>query len=250
MQFGELTRAIVLAQCVEPLIDKEYCSSPKNRGDPGKTYVDFVISGANTVPYFIELEKRLHKNGGQPRVFYDLVFESVVASERNRNGKTINLGLMEALFPTAIARFMSKDSRETLRKVKGVLKNTTKEDVVWLQKTRKFAWGKSSKPEKRSFPIVDAENVYEYYSKIIPIIEERGLRNHHFYNELLGNMDMTRRILKALEKGPVFESVSRVHSELIKEKDLAKSPGIVADFVAVAIFLYIMDNPEKEINWV
>ena len=251
MRPEEIARLAVLAQCLEPLMEKDYCATPTSSLGPGKTSLDFVISGVNTMPYFLELGRRIEKYQGQPPVFYDLVYESVVASEKNRYGKTINFGIVEALFPAVVARALSKDSWEALDKVGDVLRSTSKEDVVWEQKTRKFAWGKSSKPAKKDFPLVDAENVYDYYERIIPIIKERGLRNHHFYMELIGGMEMTRRLLSSIKPGaPVFQSLSDVHREIIEEKGLQKSPGIVADYVCVALFLHLSDNPERQIIWV
>src|SRR4051812_35771615 len=93
-------RDVVLALVIEPLAEKEGCTTRSHDLHDQLKLVDFQTSAVNVGQYFFELARRVNASGGQPKKFYDLCFEALIDSTAGLdNKKYINWGLLDLLFP-------------------------------------------------------------------------------------------------------------------------------------------------------
>ncbi len=158
-------------------------------------------------------------------------------SQRSREGKIVNYGLLEVMLPVVVARSVyGTDGRSGLDAVPRVLQGTSKEDVRSVAEMRRVIYSRSDKQFKRDFKVSDdGENVFEHYQ----LHRKRGLEvSGRFVSELLDGMPLTRIIYdQLLRDGPLEKNVARGF-DTAKERSTLPN-GALADFTAAALFLYL-----------
>jgi triphosphoribosyl-dephospho-CoA synthetase len=239
----ELQRQVELAFFLEATIPKEQCTSRYKDIGPKQRYEDFVISAINGGRYFFALAERMNKDQGQPRTFYDLAYKALIDSQRQRSGKIVNYGLLEVMFPVAVARYIcDEDVHALLGSVPQVLQATSEEDVRYVAAMRKTIFSRSDKQFKRDFPFhEEGSNVFEHYRHHQAVAYEAS---RLFVGELIDGMPLTKIIYDQLTQ-PGKCLTDRVNEGFNKARSLSKLPyGALADFTAAALFLHIASRPE------
>lgn len=240
----ELQRQVEIAFLLEATIPKEECTSRFRDIGPKQKFEYFLISAINSGKYFFELGERINETQGQPNVFYDLAYRALIDSQKSREGKIVNYGLLEAMFPVVVSKCLSNgDILDVLMSVPDVLKNTSKEDVKRLAEMRRTIYLASDKKFKRDFPFhTFGDNVFDHYEHHKTVAHETSKL---FVGELTQGMPLTRTIYQSLikNKGNLAEKLNEGFN---KTKSLSKLPyGALADFSAVALFLLISENPKS-----
>ena len=242
----ELQRQVELAFVLEATIPKEQCTSRYQDIGPKQRYEDFVISAINSGKYFFELAERMNRSQTQPKPFYDLAYKALIESQKQRSGKIVNYGLLEVMFPVAVARYVyNEDGHGALDFIPQVLQATSEEDVKFVAAMRKLIYSRSDKQFKRGFPFnEEGRNVFEHYQHHQTIAHEAS---RLFVRELIEGMPLTRLIYNHLTQAdkPLTE---RVNEGFNKAHSLLRLPyGALADFTAAALFLFISSTPEGTI---
>lgn len=242
----ECSRLVTLAYLLEATFPKDQCTSRYDDIGPNQRFEDFMVSAVNSTRFFFELAERINSAQGQPQVIYDLAYQALMNGTRQRTGKMVNHGLLEALLPAAVSRWVYATSADTaLSEVPTVLRRSSGEDVHWVAAMRREVYTRSNKPFKQNYPFHESgESVYAHYESHREIAHEVS---HQFVGELMEGMPLTRIILETLEQDQ-GSLPGRINKGFRKAKEKTILPfGAVADFTAVALFLYLSDRPDVEV---
>jgi hypothetical protein len=243
---NELQRQAELALLLEATIPKRQCTSRYVDVGPKQRFEDFAISAINCGRYFFELGERINRECGQPAQFYDLAYQALVGSSRQRSGKIVSHGLLEVLFPVVVSQCTrASDPYAALDSVPEVLKSTSENDVKSVAAMRKLVYSASDKQFKREFPFhEEGKNVFDHYSHHKTVAHDAS---RLFVSELCEGMPLTKLVYShmALEIGDLQE---RVNAGFDEARSFSKLPaGAIADFTAAALFLLIACNPDKKV---
>lgn len=239
----ELQCQVELAFFLEATMPKEQCTSRYKDIGPKQKYEDFVISAINSGWYFFELAERINRDQTQPKPFYDLAYNALMESQKQRSGKIVNYGLLEVMFPVVVARYVyNEDSYKALDSIPQVLQATSEEDVKFVAEMRKLIYSRSDKQFKREFPFnEDGRNVFEHYQHHQTIAHEAS---RLFVGELIEGMPLTKLIYTHLTQAGKSLS-DRVSEGFNEARSLSRLPyGALADFTAAGLFLFIASNPK------
>ncbi|MDP2925590.1 MAG: triphosphoribosyl-dephospho-CoA synthase [Nanoarchaeota archaeon] len=242
----ELQRQVEMAFLLEVTIPKEECTSRFRDIGPKQKFEYFLISAINSGKYFFELGERINETQGQPEVFYDLAYQALIDSQKSRNGKIVNHGLLEIMFPVVVSRcLLDKEGLEVLKTVPNVLKDTSNEDVRYVAEMRRKIYLASDKQFKRDFPFhAFGDNVLEHYEHHKIVAHQASKL---FVSELTEGMPLTKMMYQSLttDKGNLTE---RLNEGFNQARSLSELPyGALADFSAAALFLLISENPKSSI---
>lgn len=233
-----VARAAVLAMAVEPFYRREGVTWRGKDVSERKKMPDFVVAAVSTYPW-IERAARAVTRGEPAYRFAEL---AVKESARFHSGSpSLNLGLIEALVPAIGGVLLYGDPFSGAGRF--LRRNTGKEDVDALNRMLKHAWSSSRKPAQRAVARIhiQAGNAWEYYASLREVLEEHGLHGDVIYvNELLGSWNIAREFYRALEEGE--DAVYETHRRITEEYGLHGSPGVPADFLAVALFARITEG--------
>ena len=126
----DIMHYLILASVLEPIPEKNGCTTRKNDWQDKSKLEYFLISGVNIGRVFYELVERIKNNNfKQPDLIYDLAYKAQKESLKNRKGGKINFGIIELMIPIITTQIIERrNDINILDKVEEVLKNTTKED--------------------------------------------------------------------------------------------------------------------------
>lgn len=265
----ETRRYIQIACALEPLSYKPGCTTRYQDIQPTLKIENFVVAGINISDAFEELAKRIIDDKKRSQnIYYDLCLKAQKDSLKNRGGHRINQGIIEFLFPIVISQLTCQDFNpfSVLKRTINVLKNTKKEDVIYLQKMRNFAallWRGHHKYFSKVNKIFN--NVYEFYLHRI----EHGFNDWH-YNELVNQYLILTEMLnlyydKFIKNNKQVEAETHQKSgicdhkncnindlsdamsyvyERIRKKYPTVQTGILADLNACLIYLLLSCNED------
>lgn len=250
----EVARQVTLSLVLEPLSEKSGCTTRTLDLDESIRLQHLQAAGVNVASYFYELAKRIEENNGQqPKVYFDLALDAVKNSQKNLQnyGKYINQGLITMLFHVVTASLLTTgDGIEVCKKVPMVLKNSSREDASARNDFRMLVVATSRRANKRNFPSIECDNLFDYYHKTVKISEELQYTSgviwaeqlmsglpfiQEMYLEAKNNLD--KGLLVAMEKS--YELGTRLLT--------INSPGFVADYVGVVTYLLLRESDEKPI---
>lgn len=196
----EVQRQVSLAFVLEPLAEKEGCTTRYKDQNSELSLARLQAAGVSVGPYFYELATRVKKESGQPKVFYDLFQPALASSALNATSKKhINYGLLELLFPFVIARLtIDGDGLAVCNRFSEVLKNSSSDDVDYIDQARSLAWSTSRKDYKRNYPKkIGGANLLEYYQR--NVTESRKINygtSARWYEELVRGMPILREMYR------------------------------------------------------
>lgn len=249
----EIQRQAMMALVMEPLVEKPGCTNRKVDLSSELSLYNFQISALNSAVYFFELGKRIKQANGQPKYYMDLFYQSLKNSNRGTtNKKYITYGLLELFFTFVIARTItSGDGIKVCKAVTKILKNSSKKDVQFLDKTRSLAWSTSKKDFKREFTkSIGGNNLFEHYSLNIDIARRVGYKTGTIWPEqLTQGMPLLQEMYLIAKKGWKLKMPNL--SYLIEPYNFGlksfSSEGAMADYIGVILYLLIAENPESAI---
>jgi len=244
----EILRNVVLCQVLEPLARKHHLEAAAS----GPKLEYFLVAGVNSAWPFYDLAERVLAARSQPDCIYDLAYEAQSASVRNRYGGKINAGQISLLIPLITAQVLDylesgthEDVESIVARTGDVLRNTTEKDVEHLERFVHLGYEVSAKnrerigsPKAPRFPIFKGRyaNVWDLMVDRRQILIGQEMtqgypHSLHAYRFLLHNLD-----------GGILPASTLISQLLLAE---IGRPDVVADLVAVGIYLVLTKHPES-----
>jgi hypothetical protein len=244
----EVLRNVVLCQGLEALARKSRLQSAASGPKPEF----FLVAGVNSAWPFYDLADRILTAGGQPDCIFDTVYTAQDSNVRNHAGGKASYGPVSLLIPVVTAQVLEyvetgthEDIDAILARTGDVLRNTTERDVESLEEYIRLDYEAMAKNRERAGDLKPRRS---------PVLKGR------FTNVLDAVADFTRNPnVREMSQGyPFSHQVYRflLHnvetgilpaSALISQLLLAElhRPDVVADFVAVGIYLVLSKHPES-----
>lgn len=264
---SEVRRYIQIACALEPISYKKGCTNRYYDITPTLKIENFIVAGINIGDAFEDLAKRVYKNKRSKlnKDIYDLCLKAQQDSLKNRGGHRVNQGIIEFLFPIVISQLTYNEFNpfRILKKTKDVLINTNKQDVINLQKMRRFAFS-LWKGHHKHLSIIKEEfnNVYQFYYS-----QEK---DNLFYVELVNQYPILTKMLnlyydKFIQNGKqikaeedqksllcnhrrcnlndLSDAMSYVYDK-VKKQNPEIANGTIADLIVCLIYLLLSCNKE------
>ena len=246
----ETARHVMLASVVEPISDKSGCVTRSIDLSEFQKLEYFIIGGINIGDAFEALAEEVYENKKQPNLIYHHIFRAQKESKRNRRGGRVNQGIIELLTPIVVSQYVNDPARtlslkDLLDGAVTVLKKTTKDDISFLVKMKRFAFDLSGYYDRVVSRYSDANNVYEYYSKELATSKKQTSIAHN--GEFVNGFPTIQTIYDSLTSSPLPQFNNKVEeayqkARLKHHREVAS--GFLADCIAVAIYLMLSQNPK------
>lgn len=137
----EILRAFVLSQSLEPLGEKEGCTTRSRDSSPGTKLEYFLVSAVNSATPILDLVDEVLTTGSQPTCVFEFAYQAQLRSPRNRLGGKVNYAQILMLVPIITAQCLlfvegglPGDVDAVLKRVVGAMRCTTAADVSALQR--------------------------------------------------------------------------------------------------------------------
>jgi hypothetical protein len=245
----EILRNVVLCQALEPLAKKPGLTRGQDLSGAKLEY--FILAGVNSAWSFYDLADRILRHGGQPEHIYDLAWEALSASGRNRLGNKVNYGQIALLVPLVTAQVLeyldkgSCDVEAILERTDEVLRHTSPKDVDYLERFVQLGHELSARHRERAGdtpkpsgpPVLQGEygtvwDAARDYQQIYVVREmSQGYPN---------SLQVHRYLLHNLDEGLLHGS-EMIYRVLLNELQRADA---VADMLAAGLYLTLMSHPE------
>ena len=106
----EVRRYVQLATVLEPIAEKEGCTTRSKDLCEFQKLEYFLTAGVNIGDAFEDLIDRIYKHGF-PCQTYDLCYRAQADSKKNRRGGRVNQGIIEFLFPLIISQAVGQHTK-------------------------------------------------------------------------------------------------------------------------------------------
>lgn len=240
---NRIRKLVEIAYTIEPLLNKKDCTT-RFIDLPGKTIYDFILAGLNVGEVFEDYVRSVQEQNNKGLLSH---FEAAVKiSNEYKHQKLINIGLLEFMFVAVKSRLISKKLEESLDNIKKVLHDTTNEDVQNEYNVFVGALSTSKKNIKKSSWIetykgfLKFDNLYEYYVHAEQAFSnDKTTANYQVAHEFTEGFPILKQYVNNIDNNKgLIKSIEDTYGKLHKENPQIKI-GILADFSAVAIFLYL-----------
>jgi len=235
-------RNVCLASVLEPIPEKSGCTTRSVDLKPTTRLEHFIIAGVNIGWDFYLLAERIKRNNySQPDLIFDVSYNAQINSFNNRNGNKINFGIIELLVPIITSQLVyGRTGLETLEKSVEIIKNTSTADVKWHYLFRKLAKSKSSSKD----PVLNlsVDSVYDYFLNA----PKTRINDVVFHKEIISGLPLCKEAYKVIND--VSSTKNLLESSVIAFNTILGGcegiPGVAADYICIAIYLTISDNPD------
>lgn len=244
----ETARQIMIATALEPVSDKEGCTSRARNISRHLKLEYLLVGGINLGSAFEALAKRVSFFGIRQTLLYDLALRSQRESVRNRGGGRINHGIIELLLPIVTAQYLYDISQkrsvsEVLNFAGDVLKNTSREDVDQLITMKEFAY-KLSHYDRPVAKHPEANSVWEYYERDKEESNNpTSLAHNGEFVSSFPTIQLAYDVMMSAQVQGFENKVELAYQTIIKSHDPAVGRGFLADCIAVALYLVLSQNP-------
>jgi hypothetical protein len=242
----EILRNVILCQGLEAL-------SRKPRPDASGTKLEYyLVAGVNSAWPFYDLTERVLAAGRQPDCIFDVAYEAQSASTRNRLGGRVNYGPISLLIPVVTAQALEyletgthEDIEAVLTRTGDVLHRTTEKDVESLERFIHLGYQVAAQDRERTgdpkpprLPVLQGRftNVLEASAHFPRHPNVREMSQGYPFS-----LQVYRFLLHNLESG-ILPGAALISQLLLAE---LRRPDVVADFIAVGIYLVLSKHPES-----
>jgi triphosphoribosyl-dephospho-CoA synthetase len=248
----EILRNVILCQALEPLAQKPGLSSRQD-SLAGAKLESFIVAGVNSSWSFFDLADRILRHGRQPECIYDLAYEALSASGRNRLGtSTVNYGRILLLVPLVAAQVLEHldtksqgDVGSLLARTGEVLRNTTKRDVEYVERFIRLGYELSARHRERigGAPRTSSPPDLERYATVWEAACERQQIYivREFYQGYPNSLQVYRYLLHNLEDG-LLQGGAMMYRVLLNEIQRADA---VEDIIVTGLYLALTSHPES-----
>jgi hypothetical protein len=240
----EVVELVTKAFVLEAVTDKPGCTT-RYEDLPGKPLQDFIVAGINSAKFYGYLAKDIESKSDIS--IFDHNLEALKVSNKHKSGKYINIGLLEIMFLVVAARLHTDNIDNVIDECLHLAKKTTNVDVSHIISTRKLAWSTSGKTRKSKHDFSEYENC----QSILKYFELR-CKNHapdtSFYQWSKQYLDglpiLSKFLIGYKNSNEIMETTKKVFQEIMTDNPGIRV-GIVADFCAAAIFIWLSfkDSP-------
>ncbi len=250
-----VARRVMLACAMEPLPNKEGCTTRYIDIKDSKTLEMFVAGAVNVGFPFMHMADYLETRKS-PKGAYQFMKHAQIESKELRAGGKINQGMLEFITPLVIAQVLTDpgckgNPYDLFDKAVELLKDTEKEDVRELI-AMKIIGNKESRVEHK-YPVRehDVENVFDYYSRELDIEKAEGKPTSIYHNRQF--VEGFPEIKKAFEiflnsKNQKFAGrVEEAYDAIMKENKCRIGVGLAADFIAAMLYVAFSYSKDPEI---
>jgi hypothetical protein len=246
----EVARLVVMALVLEPLSEKEGCTTRSVDLKSTIKLQHLQAAGVNAGRYFYEIAERVRVAGGQPDSYFDVALEALDGSIANldNSGKLINQGLIAMMSHVVVASLLvAGDGVAVCEQVPEVLKNSSAIDGQSRNQFRQQVVATSRSAHKRSFPSFEASSLADWYEQSIQPSRDLGYESGAIWaEELLSGLPLVQKMYmearKYTDQGLLvaMEKSFELGTELLP----IESPGFVADYVGLVAYLLLRDGEE------
>ncbi len=127
----DVRRYVQLASVLEPISEKNGCTTRTKDLCQFQKLEYFLIAGVNIGDAFEDLANRIYQSGF-PCETYGLCYRAQADSKKNRRGGRVNQGIIEFLFPIVLSQITNQltNMQEIIDSVPEVLEKTTSKDTI------------------------------------------------------------------------------------------------------------------------
>ena len=251
----ETARQIMIATALEPVSDKEGCTSRDRNISRHLKLEYFIVGGINLGHAFESLAERIlffPRFAGMctnQELIYDIALRAQRESVRNRGGGRINQGIIELLMSIVTAQYMHDMSQrysvsDILHFAGTVMKNTSREDVNQLIEMKKLANQLSHYSDRQVAQHLSAKNIFEYYQLEFKQSSNSTSLAHN--NEFVAGFQTVQLAYDVMIGADIqgFENkIELAYQAVLEKHDRSVGRGFLADCIAVALYLVLSQNP-------
>jgi len=250
-------RNISLACVLEPLSNKAGCVT--RQLDTNRNTLEMFLSGGiNIFPAYYHLTEYLQISQS-PEGIYQFLNEAILLSKLNRKGGQINQGILEFSLPIVAAHVLydpnSEQSPDFLfDKAREVVELTTREDFLNFWKAKLAGRDITFHGRGKTYELFKHEvnSVAEYYDlELKRELESGGHATGIIHNiQFVESFPDIRHAFSAFENasGRISERAEQAYNAVMtKPGNLGIGPGLVADFIAISIYLALTYSKGEEI---
>ena len=238
----EIGRLVELAFVLEPLLEKEGCST-RYKDLPGKPIYNFIIAGVNTSSVFEDFAREVISDN-KTSVFSHFQ-QALKASNCYKAHKYINVGLLEFMFISVKARILSETIEECLENLRLVIEESTTTSILELHGAYHTALSTSAKDNKKHLwqnthsQFLGEESLYNFFKQLIAEFPDASTSHYQVAHEYLNGFPIIRDfVLEIDDELGIMKSLEATYVRLHSEQPEIKV-GILADFCAAAMFIYL-----------
>ncbi len=249
-------RNMALACSLEPLSEKPGCVT-RNFDVNRNTLEMFISGGVNIFPAFFRLTEFLLQSNN-PNGMYKFLHMAILLSKMNRKGGQINQGILEFSLPIVAAHVLYDpqsihDGEYVLNKASEVLISTGPEDFkeLWLAKNAGMEITQHGRGKGYHLEDHAVCSVLDYYKLEYEAEQDRkrnatGLMHNKQFIKGFEDIIQTHDALKNA-KGKFSHRTAEAYNIIMsKPQNLGVGPGLIADFVAVSIYLELAYAKDRE----
>jgi len=188
-------------------------------------------------------------------LIYDLAYKAQCDAKKNHAGGRINQGIIELLIPIVAAQTkFSYDGdnycENTLRLAKQILNETSKEDVTYLIKMKRFAFDLCGYANREINIHSSAKNILQYYNDDM-LFSSLNSTTHMHNSEFVNGFPTVEKIYNLIltdSSSTLMQKTENAYKEIRLKEHKNVGVGLTADYVAAALYLLLSTN-QKEI-WI
>lgn len=246
----DIRKLAEIAFVLEPILDKKGCTT-RYRDIEGLPLADFLIAAVNIGPVIENYATSVIKHGNL--AIFSHFAEAILASNDYKSKKFISTGLLHFLFITIKVRFISRTLDEALDNYRSVTENSTKEDVKQLLDGFEVGWSTTKKDkqavlEKRKKLAERTSNYYDFQKLAHETVTPEHSSAFHITHQVINGFPIIKEFVQNIDENKgLIKSIEQTYNEIYK-RDPSIKVGILADFSASVIFLYLsFQNPKTYI---
>ncbi len=235
----EVLRNVVLAGVLEPIPEKDGCTT-RSTNLSKRAKLEYFLTGAVNIGWdFYDLSERIRENNyHQPEVIFDTAVKAQSNSFKNRNGSRINFGIIGCLVPVVASQLIYQgDGIKSLTKTPEVLKATGKEDVRQNFEFYKMVENWSASGWKSEF--LDSATVFDYFRDI----KKQTATQEVYHREYTQGFPLTQKAYQIMKEQ--VDKVGLLEASVVAYDQILEGclnrPTVAADYIAVAIYLILSD---------
>src|SRR3989338_3549178 len=249
---SETARQIMIASALEPISNKTGCTGRARNVSRHLKLEYFIVGGINLGDAFRVLAERLERFsrfGDNSGLIYDLALRAQKESVKNRGGGRINQGIIELLIPIVSSQYLYDISQklsveDVLEFATVFIKSTSRKDVDQLIDMKIFAHQLSHYFDREVLEHSKARNVFEYYRLELEKSDNPTSLAHNL--EFISGFPTVKLAYDVMIGTNIqgFENkVELAFQAILEEHDPSVGRGFLADCIAVAIYLVLLQNP-------
>jgi triphosphoribosyl-dephospho-CoA synthetase len=243
----DIRKLAEIAFVLEPILDKKGCTTRYQDID-GLPLSDFLIAAVNIGPIIEEYAASLIEDDNT--MIFSHFAKAILASNDYKSKKFITTGLLHFLFITIKVRLASSTIDEALGNYQNITRNSTKEDVQQLLNGFEIGWSTTKKDkqdvlEKRREIAENTHSYYEFQKTAHETVTPEYPSAFHITHQIIHDFPIIKEFVQNIdEKKGLIVSIENTYNN-IHERDPSVKVGILADFSASALFLYLSFQDPK-----